>query len=88
MEEIARELGIRAKGVYSDDGSYVINLKNSDDWGRVFSVIDDNTEVEKMEDNSLVQDNGASLLYRYGDIQINLLADLFGDSYKVVMTEI
>ena len=88
MDSIARELGIRTKGEFSEDGSYVINLPNSDEWGKVYSIIDDNEEVEKMTDNSLVQDDGASLLYRYKGVQINLLADLFGDSYQVVFTEI
>ena len=88
MEEIAKELGIKEEGTYSRDGSYVITLTDSDDFGKVFSILNGNDEVEDMNDNALVQDLGASLLYRYGDTQINLIADLEGDSYRIVMTEI
>lgn len=86
MEDIAVELGIDLDGEYAKDGSYVISMRDSDEWGKVYSILEDDEDVEDMNDNALVQDLGASLLYRYGNVQLNLIADLEGNSYRLVMT--
>lgn len=88
MDEIARELGIEKKGEFSRDGSYVISLRDSDEFGKFYSILSNNEDVEDMNDSALVQDMGASLLYRYNGVQINLIADLDGDTYRIVMTEL
>ena len=84
MEELLRELGITKKGEKSKDGSYVIDIDNSDEWGKYFSKLDRNSDVEELEENSMLVTHGANIMFVYKDMQINLIADYDSDSYKLV----
>lgn len=84
-----KELGIYRPGVYSTDGSYIIDLEDSsDDFGRVYSLLDKNSNAEYMQDNSLLTVDNASMYYRYDDIQINIIADFRNNHYKVVANKL
>lgn len=88
IRKVLQELGIEERGNYSKDDSYVVDLPNSDEFGKIYSKLDKNDDVEYLEDNSLLTVNNASMYYRYDDIQITLIADFLNDEYKVVANRV
>ena len=87
--EVVKELGINRKGTFSRNGSYVIDLEDSsDDYGKVYSLLDKNPDVDYMEDNSLLTVDNGSMYYRYEDYMINLVGDFKNNHYKVVISEV
>ena len=88
MQEFAELLGIDIGGTYARDGSYVIDLGDANMFGRIYSILDNNEDLEYIETTSLLNVNNSSLNYRYGDeYQISLIADFNQDQYKVVIEE-
>ena len=88
IRKVLQELGIEERGNYSKDDSYVIDLPDSDTFGKIYSKLDKNDDVEYLEDNSLLTVNNASMYYRYDDVQITLIADFLNDEYKVVANRV
>lgn len=89
ITDILNELEINLKGTYSRDGSYVIDLEDSSDaFGKVYSTLDKNLEVDNTENNSLLTVDNASMYYRYKGFQINIIADFRNNHYKVVVNEV
>ena len=86
MEEELKRLGIEQEGQEGKDGSYVIPIDNSDEWGKMFSKLD-GSDLEDMEENSLLTDNNSSLMFRSDNYQYNLLADFSANEYKLVITK-
>ena len=87
MDEIARELGLPI-GEFARDGSYVIDIDDSNQFGKIYSKLENNDEIKDQSDNALVTIHGASLLYLYGNVQINLTADYDEDIYKCILTNV
>ena len=89
VEKLVKELGINRVGTYSRDGSYVIDLKSADDFGKIYSLLDQNADLDYMDDTSLLNVNNSSLNYRYNnEYQISLMADFNEDQYKIVINEL
>lgn len=87
MESVLRKLNIYLEGSYSKDGSYVIDIYDSDDFGRIYSLLDNNNNVEELDDSSLLNQHSANISYLYDDYQLTLIADFDEDLYKLVVTE-
>lgn len=89
MEKLLKDLGITKAGSYSRDGSYVIDLNSSEEFGKIYSLLENNEDLEYMEENNLLTVSNASMTYRYGeDYQLQLIADFNNDAYKLVVNEI
>lgn len=89
IKDVLIELGINKNGTYSRDGSFVIDLEeDSNEFGKIYSILDKNPDVEYMESNSLLTIDNSSLYYKYKDFQINILADFNNDEYKVVIARL
>ena len=89
IKDVLIELGINKNGTYSRDGSFVIDLEeDSNEFGKIYSILDKNPNVEYMESNSLLTIDNSSLYYKYKDFQINILADFNNDEYKVVIARL
>ena len=65
MESVLRKLNIYLEGSYSKDGSYVVDIYDSDDFGRVYSLLDNNNNVEELDDSSLLNQHSANISYLY-----------------------
>ena len=88
IERLVKELGINKIGTYARDGSYTIDLDSADEFGRMYSRLDNNEDLEYLDETSLLNVNNSSLNYRYEDLyQIALIADFNSDQYKIVITE-
>jgi hypothetical protein len=87
VEKLLRELNIYLEGSYSKDGSYIVDIYDSDDFGRIYSLLDNNRNVEELESSSLLNTHSANISYLYDDYQLTLIADFDEDLYKLVITE-
>lgn len=93
VEELVKSLEIDKTGTYSDKNNYVIDLESSDEWGKMFSLLDSDEELDMQEDtNVLSEDNSSySWLYESEDdktFQISLIANFIEDTYKIVIAEV
>ena len=89
MEKLLKDLGITKAGSYSRDGSYVIDLNSSEEFGKIYSLLENSEDLEYMEENNLLTISNASMTYRYGeDYQLQLIADFNNDAYKLVVNDI
>lgn len=68
--------------------TYVMNLDNSDDYGKYYSLIDKNSAVEYQEENSSLNLMGATLIYTLDNFLITLYADYDEDEYKLVIKDL
>ena len=88
IKDILKEIGIVREGSLTKNGSYTIDIEDSDDFGRFYSILDKSSKVEEMEDNTINNVHTISLVYLYKDILINLTADFDGDKYTLIAKEI
>ena len=89
LEEYLLKLNIRLPGEYGDD-AYVIDLKNSDEYGKMFTLLDLSDDLDIMQDNQVITDQGSSLTYESlsEPYLFNLLADFSANQYQLVINKI
>ena len=89
-QEYLRQLNISNEGEKSQDGSYVITLLDSDEYGKIFSRLEKSDDLDPLEDNQVVTEQGSSLMYESlsEPYLLNLIADFDGDVYQLVVTKI
>ena len=87
MDKLLRELGLALEGEYSKDGSYVVDIYDSNEFGKVYSALESNNDAEELYDNSLLTIHNANISYLFGDYQLTLNADFDQELYKLVITE-
>ena len=92
-QEYIKELGINKQANKGDNNSYVVDILNSDEYGKIYSILDkaiDSEELEMLEDNQVVTEQGSSLLYESTSepYLLNLLADFDGDVYQLIINRI
>ena len=86
-EELLELLGIDKKGTYSDDNTYTVELSNSNDFGRVSSILDNSDLLEPIDESSYLTPDNGSLDYKYNDtFLVSLVADFENDYYTLVIT--
>ncbi|WP_300924608.1 hypothetical protein [uncultured Clostridium sp.] len=75
-EYLKKTIGINLEGQKSDS-SYVIDIKNSKEYGRVFSKLDNCDDLQLLDDNQLITEESSSLMYesKSEPYLLNLLAD-------------
>ena len=87
MEELLNKLNIKSRGEYSQDGSYVIDIPDSDKWGTFYSRLDNTNLLEAVEEGSLLTEDEASLIYTNDEYIFTLIADFKNNLYKLVIAE-
>lgn len=90
IEEYLSTLNIRYKGEIGEDNSYVIDIPNSQDWGSVFTKLDKSEDLEALENNQVITEQGSSLVYQSlsEPLLISLIADFEGDRYQLIVNQI
>lgn len=89
IKEILKELDINAIGSYLEDGSYLINIDTATEWGKMFSKLENNRELEQQDELSLLTvDTGNQVFEKPGEYQVILNADFNGGVYKLIIDEI
>ena len=89
-ETVLKNLGINKSGTYSEDGSFVVDIDSSDEFGKIFSILEDSDLLIPQEDNGILTDESANMNYLYEDedFLISLSGDLENDIYQMTITEI
>ena len=86
MEELLNQIGITAKGEISKHGAYVVDIKDYDEYGKYFSLLDKSDLVQEVPDTAQLTIYITNITYVSDNYQITLLADLEEESYKLVVT--
>lgn len=89
-QEYLKQLNITLEGEIGDNNSYVVSLKDSNDYGRIFSKLEKSDDLDPLEDNQVVTEQGSSLMYESlsEPFLLNLIADFDGDVYQLIVTRI
>ena len=86
IEELLTELGITLRGNYSEEDNYVIDRSNSNEYGRINSILDRSDMLEFIEDSSFLTEENANMTYKYeDDYMLNLMADFDENTYQLVI---
>lgn len=85
--DVLKKLNIPNQGNLTGK-TYVMNLDDSDDYGKYYSLIDKNSAVEYQEENSSLNLMGATLIYTLDNFLITLYADYDEDEYKLVIKDL
>lgn len=88
MKNILKEIGITESGYYSEDGNYIIDFENSNQFNKAFSRLEKSDLVEENEDSSVIDLNVSNVLYVGDDYSFNLIAEFEQDIYRLVVSEL
>lgn len=86
MEELLKNIGITAKGEYTKDGVYVIDIKDYNEYGKYFSLLE-KSNLDEVQDTCQMTIHTTNITYASEKYQLVLQADLDEDLYKLVVTE-
>lgn len=86
IEEFVKDLGIYLDGHW-EESKYVIDLVDSDEYSKMYTILDNSEKVDLDEDSTLVTDKVSELLYLSDDYDIKLVANFADDIYKIVIKE-
>ena len=87
MNELLKQLGIDAEPVKGENGSYNIDIKDSNEYGRYFSKLDKSDLVEEEQDASSVNFENSSIQFTNDDYTLTLIADFENDTYSLNIRE-
>lgn len=90
MDNIEKDLS--KIGIFGDfskgkNNSIVLDLEDSDAFGKMFSLFDRTSEVELQEDTLIMNTHTANINYEYKNYLITLTADFDADNYKLIVKE-
>ena len=86
MEELLKSIGIQTKGEYTKNGSYIVDIKDYDQYGIYYSLLE-KSDLEEVQDTAQITLHTTNLTYANDQYQVVLQADLDEDLYKIVVTE-
>ena len=86
MENLLKSIGITAKGEYTKNGAYIVDIKDYDEYGRYYSLLE-KSDLEEIQDTAQITLHTTNITYANDDYQVVLQADLDEDLYKIVVTE-
>jgi len=87
MEQLLREIGISEIPKLSSDGTYVIDIRDSNDYGIYYSKLDRSDLLDEDEESSNVTIDGSTIVYISDDYTLTLIADFASDQYKLTIRE-
>lgn len=91
ITDILNNINIDMRGDYAKDSTYVIDIDNSTEFGKVYSLLEsakDNEILDYMDENSSMNADYANLSYLYLDdeqFQLSLIGDFKNNLYKLVI---
>ena len=87
IREYLKSIGIDKNGTFGENNSYVIQLNDSNEFGRIFTKLDNSDDLEQLEENQVITLQGSSLMYESlsEPLLFNLIADFDGDVYQLIV---
>lgn len=86
MEDLLKDIGITAKGEYTKNGAYVVDIRDYDEYSKYFSLLE-KSDLEEVQDTAQITIHTTNVTYSSDKYQVVLQADLDEDMYKLVVTE-
>lgn len=88
--EYLKSIGITKSGNVGKDNAYIVDLANSDEYGKIFSTLEKADDLDIMYDNQVITEQGSSLMYESVSepFILNLIADFDGDIYQLIVNRI
>ena len=87
MNELLKQIGIDAEPVKGENGSYNIDIEDSNEYGKYFSKLDKSDLVEEEQDASSVNFENSSIQFTNDKYTLTLLADFENDTYSLNIRE-
>ena len=91
LDNILKELNLDVyPGTSGKNNSYILDLNSDNEWGKVYTILDNSPLLYQRDENTLLTEHNSSLIYEYDDenIMFNLKADFDNDQYSLVISEI
>lgn len=90
IKEYLKSLNIDKEVEQGDDNSWVVSIMDSTEFGKIFSRLENADDLDPLEDNQVVTEQGSSLVYESisEPYMLNLIADFDADVYQLVVNEI
>lgn len=87
LEKFLEKLGITQVGHYTKTDAYIIDIDDSEEYGKIYSLLDKSTEIEEDEDSSTITVHTSNIVFETDNYQLTLIADFDQDTYKLVCKE-
>ena len=88
IRELLDSLGIDREGASGDNGTYTVDIMDSNEFGRFNSILDKSDLLEEVIESSYLTSENANLDYKFEDqYLLSLIADFDEDTYKLVIIE-
>lgn len=87
MEEFLKEIGIQGTLIPASNGSMILDIEGSDNYGRIYSRLDRCELLEEDEESSQLTVDTAAIQYDSENYRITLLANFNIDEYKLIIKE-
>lgn len=90
VKDYLKKIGLAYQPTKSSNNSYVIDLIDSDDYGKVYSKLENCEDLEPLQDNQVLTEKGGSTTYESitEPYIFTLIADWDGDIYQLVINTI
>lgn len=87
LEKFLEKLGITQVGHYTKTNTYIIDIEDSDEYGKIYSLLDKSDKIEEDEDSSTITVHTSNIVFESDNYQLTLMADFDQDTYKLVCKE-
>ena len=88
LDDLLRDLNITAEPTENENGSYNIDLENSNEYSRYYSKLDKADFLEEDEEASQVSIETSSIQFVNDEWALTLLANFETDEYKLIIREL
>lgn len=85
MREFLRKLGINTSGQFKGTNTYVIDIDDSDEYGKIYSKLDKSILVDEDPDSSQLTESTSTIQYESDDYILTLIANFDLDEYKLTI---
>ena len=86
MEEFLQSIGIKGK-LQKSSNSYVMDIDDSNEYGKIYSLLDKSEDVEEDPESSQVTFDYSSIQFFNDDYIIQLIADFENNTYRLTIKE-
>ena len=87
INDFIENAGIASRGKMSDDGVYVINLSDSNEYSKMYTVLDKMDGIYLDASNIMVDEHASILTYTGEGIKAELKADFDANLYTLNIWE-
>lgn len=87
MDELLNELNLNNEPIQVDENTYSIDLNDSNEYAKVYSLLDKSKIVKEDQYSSQLTSDNASVQFTSNNLTATLLADFNSDTYKLTIRE-